>query len=85
MEITVEKKMEKQYSQGSHLCGVMEGNRVTRTACDVPLAVGLALYFLSDLFKEFCFVSLANYFNIAVDKQSVTRFPVLPGSFFLVI
>ena len=30
-------------------------------------------------------VSLANYFNIAVGKQSVTRFPVFPGSFFLVI
>jgi len=47
------------------------------------LAVGLAFDFLSDLFKGLCFVSLANYFNIAVGKQSVTRFPVFPGSFFL--
>jgi len=60
-------------------------NRITRIVHDVLLALGLAFDFLSDLFKGLCFVSLANYFNIAVGKQSVTRFPVFPGSFFLVI
>jgi hypothetical protein len=64
---------------------VTAGNHITRITCDVLLAVGLSLYFLSDLFEGLCFVSLANYFNIAVGKQNVTRFPVFPGSFFLVI
>lgn len=67
------------------LSGIRGENHITRIARDVLLAVGLSLYFLSDLFKGLCFVSLANYFNIAVGKQSVTRFPVFPGSFFLVI
>lgn len=67
------------------MSGVIGENHFTRITHDVLLAVGLSLYFLSDLFKGLCFVSLANYFNIAVGKQSVTRFPVFPGSFFLVI
>lgn len=71
--------------KGKRLSGVIEENHITQIARDMLLAVGLSLYFLSDLFKGLCFVSLANYFNIAVGKQSVTRFPVFPGSFFLVI
>lgn len=78
-------KKKEQYSQESCLSDIREENHITRVACDVLLAVGLSLYFLSDLFKGLCFVSLANYFNIAEGKQSVTRFPVFPGSFFLVI
>lgn len=75
----------RQYSKESLLPGVMGENHITQIARDVLLAVGLPLYFLSDLFKGLCFVSHANYFNIAVGKQSVTRFPVFPGPFFLVI
>lgn len=74
-----------QLSEERGLPGAMGERHITQTARDALLAVGLALYFLRDLFKGLCFVSLANYFNIAVGKQSVTRFPVFPGSFFLVI
>lgn len=85
MEITRERRKEKRYSKESRLSGIIGENHITRITCDVLLAVGLSLYFLHDLFKGLCFVSLANYFNIALGKQSVTRFPVFPGSFFLVI
>lgn len=74
-----------QLSEESDLPGAMREHHLTQIARDVLLAVGLSFYFLSDLFKGLCFVSLANYFNIAVGKQSVTRFPVFPGSFFLLI
>lgn len=65
--------------------GETQITRIAQIARDVCLAAGLSLYFLSDLFKGLCFVSLANYFNIPMGKQSVTSFPVFPGSFFLVI
>lgn len=83
--LTGENKKKGQYSKESYLSDITGQNHITRVACDVLLAAGLSLYFLSDLLKGLCFVSLANYFNIAVGKQSVTRFPVFPGSFFLVI
>ena len=64
------------------MCGIERDNAISQITHDVLLAVGLSLYLPSDLFKGSCFVSLADYFNSALGKQSVTRFPVFPGSFF---
>lgn len=45
--------------------GIKRENMISRITHGVFLAVGLSLYFLGDLFKGPCFVSLGDYFNIS--------------------
>lgn len=73
------------HSEESCVSGIKRENMISWITHGVFLAVSLSLYFHGGLFKGPCFVSLGDYFNIAMGKQSVTRFPVFPGSFFLVI
>lgn len=45
--------------------GIKRENMISQITHGVFLAVGLSLYFLGDLFKGPCFVSLGDYFNIS--------------------
>lgn len=73
------------HSKESCVSGVERDSATSRITHDALLAVGPSLHLPSDLFKGSCFVSLADYFNSTLGKQNVTRFPVFPGSFVLVI